>query len=302
MNGKIIIPTFYKSRHEDASGRSARGNILLQGLSKRYNLPLYYTNTPTFEDVDFALIYAVPYHNRPALPPGLLDTNPRVKLIGVYEDLECWDNEECLKNKLSMFERFDALVGPFHETFHKWYPQFLNKHIYFPHHIAPLENFVELTPSLDPIKKCLLSGSINDCYPFRQHIVKNTPSDIFEYRDKNILWADYPKFLNKYSCAIATGAISSVIVAKYLEIPAAGTLLLAEEIDDLILLGLEANIHYVPITQENVIEKIKEVLDNPEKYTEMRNKATKLVRQKHSEINRIEEFKTVLQFIGWEGK
>jgi len=298
MKGKIVVPIIYKKRHRDKSGRSARSNILFQGLSKQYNIPLCYTDTPTFEDVDFALIYAVPYHNRPKLPPGLLNTDPHVKLIGYFEDLECWYNEECIKNKLLSFERFDVLVGSFPETFSKWYPQFLHKYIHYPNHFAPFERYSILKPNSNPIMKCLLSGSVNKWYPFRQYIIENAPSEIFHYKKKNILFADYPEFLNSYFCAIATGAASSVVVAKYLEIPAAGTLLLAEEIDDVKLLGLKANVHYVPITKDNVVDKIREVLKNPEKYIEMRDRATKLVREKHSEINRIEEFKEILNFIG----
>ena len=302
MKGKIVVPTLYKERHKDKSGRSARSDILLRGLSKQYNMPILYTDTPKFNDVDFALVYAIPYHNRPELPPGLLDTNPNVKLIGYFEDLECWYNEEykeeCIKNKLLAFERFDVLVGSYPETFSKMYPQFLHKYIHYPNHFAPFERFISLKTNPKPIMKCLLSGSATIYYPFRQYIVDNVPTEIFLYRNKNIPFADYPQFLNNYFCAIATGAGFSVVVAKYLEIPAAGTLLLAEEINDAKLLGLEANVHYVPITRDTVVDKIREVLKNPEKYIEMRDRATKLVREKHSEINRIEEFKEVLNFIG----
>ncbi len=304
MKGKIVVPTFYKQFHEDESGSCSRSNILLHGLSKQYNIPLYYTDTPTFEDVDFGVVYAVPYHNRPKLPPGLLATDPRVKLIDFYEDLECWDFAECIKNKLLAFERFDVLVGPFNETFSKWYPQFLHKHIYFPHYFAPFEKFAALEPDPNPIMKCLLSGkgvvhiNGNNCYPFRQYILDKVPTDILKYGESSIKFADYPKFLNSYFCAIATGAVSQLAVAKYLEIPAAGTLLLAEEINDAVLLGLKANVHYVPITRETVVEKIREVLRNPERYIEMRDRATKLVRENHSELNRFKEFENILQFIG----
>lgn len=304
MRGKIVVPTFYKELHEkttlnkDACGMGGRSNILLHALSKQYDMPLYYTDMPTFEDVDFAVVFAVPYHNRPKLPPGLIDTDPRVKLIGHFEDLECWDNEECMKNKLLAFERFDLLTGSFPETFSKWYPQFLYKYKHYPHHFAPYESFVKLKPSSNPIMKCLLSGNVNQHYPFRQYIIEKVPKDIFHYSGSSIKFADYPKFLNSYFCAIATGATSSLVVAKYLEIPAAATLLLAQEISDLALFGLEANVHYVPITRENVVEKIREVLRNPEKYIEMRDRATKLVRENHSEINRVKEFENILKFIG----
>ena len=302
MKGKIIVPIFYIERWKSKFGSGARANILLHAISIKYNMPIIYTDTPKLDDVDFALIYAVPYHNRPGLPPGLLDTNLHVKLISYFEDLECWDNKECRKNKLLAFKRFDVLIGSFPETFSKWYPQFLYKHIHYPQFFAPFERFAALKSNPKPIMKCLLSGSVNKRYPFRQYIIDKVPTDIFEYRAKNVEFVNYPRFLNNYFCAIATGAASSVVIAKYLEIPAAGTLLLAEEINDFILLGLKANIHYVPITRKNVVQKIREVLKNPEKYIEMRDKATKLVRENHSIINRLEEFKNILQSIGTNKK
>jgi hypothetical protein len=301
MKGKIIVPTFYKARHNNPTGQSGRSKVLLNGISKLYNMPIEYTNKPTFNDVDFALIYAIPYHNRPELPPGLLECNKRVKLISYFEDLQCWDNQECKQNKLKMFDRYDALMGSYNKNFRKWYPQFVDKYIFYPDHFAPFERFNILKPNPKPIMKCLLSGTIAaKYYPFRKWIFNNVAGNLLTYRKKNILFADYPKFLNKYFCAIATGSAVSVLVAKYFEIPAAGTLLLAERIKDIELTGLKAGEHYVEINRKNVTEKIQHVLKNPGKYIEMRDKATKLVRQKHSEINRIKQFADVLRFVGVE--
>ena len=301
MKGKIVVPTFYKARHNNPTGQSGRSKVLLDGISKQYNIPIEYTNKPTFNNIDFALIYAIPYHNRPELPPGLLECDKRVKLISYFEDLQCWDNQECKRNKLKMFKRYDALMGSYDENFRKWYPQFVDKYIFYPDHFAPFKRFNILKPNPKPIMKCLLSGTIAaKYYPFRKWIFNNVPGNLLSYRKKNILFADYPKFLNNYFCAIATGSAVSVLVAKYFEIPAAGTLLLAERIKDIELTGLKAGEHYVEINRKNITEKIKHVLKNPRKYIEMRDRATKLVRQKHSEINRIKQFADVLKFVGVE--
>lgn len=296
--GKIIVPTFYKKRHTDSSGSSARSKVLLDNISKQYNMPIEYTDTPTFDNIDFALIYAIPYHNRSKLPPGLAETNKRVKLIGYFEDLQCWDNRECIENKLKMFKRYDVLMGSYNEKFREWYPQFIHKYIYYPNFFTPFKWFSFLSLSTKPIMKCLLSGTVNRYYPFRQYILKNVSPKMLDYRKKNVLFADYPKFLNSYFCAISTGSSVSVPVAKYFEIPAAGTLLIAEELKELELMGLKANIHYVSINRKNVVKKVKKVLKNPEKYLDMRDKATKLVRERHSEVNRVEQFADILKFIG----
>ena len=299
MKGKIIIPTFYKARHNNPTGQSARAKVLLDCISKRYNMPMEYTDTPAFNNIDFALIYATPYHNRPNIPPGLLESDKQIKLISYFEDLQCWNNKECKQNKLKMFERCDALMGSYNEMFHKWYPQFAHKYINYSNFFTPFEWFTTLKHNRKPIMKCLLSGAISGkWYPLRQYIFKTVPANLLTYRKKNVLFADYPKFLNKYFCAVATGSAVSIPVAKYFEIPAAGTLLLAEPIKDLELTGLEADVHYVPINRKNITMKIQDVLEHPEKYIEMRNKATVLVRKKHSEINRIKQFADILRFVG----
>ena len=298
MRGKIVIPKFYKKRHDDKTGRSARSKILLDGISKIYDMRIEYTDEPNFDDVDFALVYAIPYHNRPEIPPRFFDTKPNKKLICYFEDLQCWDNKLCKQNKLKMFERYDVLIGTYNEKFRDWYPQFVDKYIFYPDYFAPYNRFSVLKPNPKPIMKCLLSGTVNKYYPFRQYIHRHLSEKILKYRKKNILFADYPKFLNSYFCAIATGSSVSIPLAKYFEIPAAGTLLLAERVNDLDLMGMKPGVHYVEINRKNVAKKIRTVLKNPKKFIKIRNRATKFVRANHSEINRIKEFENVLKFIG----
>lgn len=294
MKGVIIIPTFYEKRHR--KGRSSRGKFLFNRISQTYKFPIIYTDTPDLKNFDVAVIYAVPYHNRPEIPPGLLES--KTKLIGYFEDLQCWDNKECQKNKEIMFDRYDIIMGAYYEKFKKWYPQHIHKYVYFPNFFFPYKKYVKLQVPLKPKMKCLMIGSVNEYYPFRVFIRKHRDKKGLLDVSRKKPFSEYPEFLSKYFCAIATvGILRGTILSKYFEIPAARVLMLAEEIMELKMVGLEANVHYVPITKKNVFSQIKKVLKKPKDYISIRDKATEFVRKNHSEINRTIQFKEVLKRI-----
>jgi len=300
MKGAIIIPTFYKRRHEKGV-QSQRGKFLFSRMVKQYKFPIVYTDAPNLDGLDVAIIYAVPYHNRPGIPPGLLDS--KVKLIGYFEDLHCWASEECQKNKDILFDRFDVIIGAGIEAFKKGYPQYVSKYIHFPYFFFPYEKYAKLQILPNPIMKCLMLGSINRYYPLREHI-KNHKTSQLEIMLPRVPFKKYPELLNKYYCAIATGGsyrddirlqgVEDAPVSKYFEIPAAGVLMLAEELSELGVMGLEAGVHYVPITKANVFSQIRNVLSDPEGYMEMRVKAMAIVRKRHSDLNRVEQFQEIL--------
>jgi len=304
MKGVIIIPTFYKERHLDPRGWSKRSWYLFERINRMYGFPLIYTDNPApyLKGQDVGLIYAVPYHNRPEIPPGLIQS--KCKLIGYFEDLQCWGDSICKKNKELMFGRYDVLIGGHYKSFREWYPQYLHKYIHFPVCYFPYEKYADLTQIklglshsklFRPKMLCLLSGTSNPkTYPFRNYIRKQDPTGLVKYTGKSVLFDDYPAHLNEHFSAVSVSGRYNNLVAKYLEIPAAGTLMLAQEIEELKVLGLKANEHYVPITYKNVFKQINKVLRHPNEYIEMRNKATKLVREKHSDINRAKQFQDIL--------
>lgn len=299
MRGAIIVPTFYKGRH--AKGlKSMVSKTLFDRIEKICNFPFVYTDTPDLRELDVALIYAVPYHNRPKIPSGLLDSN--TKLISYFGDLQCYQNRECEENKIKMFDRCSIIIGGFYEKFREWYPQYIHKYELFSGFYHPYENYKSLQINLKPKMKCLLSGTVNRYYPFREYINKLYQEDtegiskLIDIKKRSFApFREYPKFLNSYFCAIATSGMYSGVVSKYFEIPAAGTLLLAEEVMELKMLGMEPDIHYVSITRKNVLDKIQYVLSNSDRFLEMRIRAMNFVRKNHSDINRAFQFKSILE-------
>lgn len=295
MRKLIVVPTFYARRHQKGI-RSQRSKILLTALSKRYNMPIVYTDRPNLKNVDIALIYAIPYHNRPKIPPGLVES--KTKLIGYFEDLACWKSQECVKNKEIMFERYDVIMGACYKSFHELYSQYADKYVYFPNFFFPMSRYNKLSGKVI-YNKCLMAGALNSYYPSRVRIYRDARKQSFRWLDvKKIPFPQYIEELSKYFCAIATPGKMENVVAKYLEIPAAGVLMLAEKVMELSKLGLKANIHYIPITRTNALNVISEILSHPQDYIEIRNRATAYIRKHHSEINRVTQFGTILKRVG----
>ncbi len=295
MKGVIIIPTFYKTYKRMRKGSAIKRNAMYDKLCKKYNFSVLYTDSPQLDNYDVAIISSVPYHNRPNIPPGLLNTN-KCKLIGEFGDLQCWENEECLKNKKKLFSRYDILIGSYYYLFRKWYPQYLHKYIYWPNYFGPYERYTTLTVNPNSKMRCLLIGVRYKAYLRRNYVIekaKTLPDNALIDIVNGIPFDEYPKYINSYFCALALPGKLNVPVAKYFEIPAAGSLLLATEVKELAVCGFKPNVHYIPVTKDNVFDKIKEVLSHPNDYIEIRNRGSKFVRENHSNLNRFGVFEEI---------
>ncbi|HHC73770.1 MAG TPA: glycosyltransferase family 1 protein [Thiothrix sp.] len=98
--------------------------------------------------------------------------------------------------------------------------------------------------------------------------------------------------LNQCRAAFTCASVMQYTLMKYFEIPAAGTLLFAEETADLKKLGFRDHIHYIKVTPDNFQQKMLHYL-NPSKQhlaEDIRQKGMKFVQEKHSWPVRIEDF------------
>ena len=99
----------------------------------------------------------------------------------------------------------------------------------------------------------------------------------------------YAKLLHSYFCCATSSSIFNYVVAKHYEICATGSLLLTNETADLKKTGFIPYEHYIPITKENCIEKIKHCLEHPEEYIDIRKEGMKYVRENHSLDNKMKQ-------------
>jgi len=248
-------------------------------------------------DTDIVFMFGVPYHSRPKVPPGLLDLDKKIKLVMWPGDLWCNGNKECLDGKLKVFERCDSIISANYESFKILYPQFVFKHEFIPKWYAPAERYLGFEFNENPRMKCFVSGlcySNPSMYPRRVYMIENGRGmveagwpghgDYTEY-----LGDGYAKLLNSYFCCATSSSIHNYVVAKHYEICATGSLLLTNRIADLDKTGFIPDKHYVPITIENCIEKIRHCLENPEEYTNIRKEGMKYVRENHGLENKMKQ-------------
>ena len=261
-------------------------------------------------DSDLILLYGEP--NALGFMPSVLDSlRKEVSLVGIFSDIH-WHKPTFLPR---LFDRCSVILSISHTVFERFWPNYIEKFIYFPTFFAPHDNYVRLSIRDNPKMKCLLSGQTRTQYPIRSYLRLETATsphvrsmiDILEHprkdcklfftRNNPCEYEYYPETLNEYFCCITDDGMpeNTQVVAKYFEIPAAGSLLLAPIASDLKFLDFTPNVHFVPITKGDALSKVKGCLDNPETYYPLRKAGMEMVRQKHSINNRFAQLKVILE-------
>ena len=107
----------------------------------------------------------------------------------------------------------------------------------------------------------------------------------------NATWVGICKYIASFTCYAKP--IFPYIVRKFFEIPSTGCLLVAN--DDFVKkhmkeLGFEDNVNYISVTDKNVENKIKYILDpkNKQKIDEIRRNGQKLIVDRHLDVHRVE--------------
>lgn len=301
MGGKglILVSVRYSKKYSHD-----RYKIFFGRLSKELNFRLTYTDKIDVpKDIDVVIVGLQRTYTNSMMELANLDK--RVKMIGILGDLHSLGNIP--GNDIKMLNRYDMILGFNDETFKRMYPQFMYKFTFFPQFFAPHERYVDLSISKKPQMRCLLAGNLYPkwTYPFRNYIHSkrgNSKIDTLPYpgtflkgmkkgKGKFFLGDRYVKKLNSYFCCVVTSGFLGGVVAKFLEVPAAGSLMLCNEALDLVKMGMIANVHYVSINKASVFTQINKCLENPLKYEKIRKCGMELVRERHSINNRIQELK-----------
>ncbi len=178
------------------------------------------------------------------------------------------------------------------------------------------ELLVYMPPCVDPaifndwqMKKTydvgfLAAGTVNieALYPERRAIHQK----ILERKDLRYLWAEHPgwkqnresplvgknfsRAINSCRIFVTTGGIYRNANAKYIEILASNTLLLADEPIGGDLLGLRDGINYVAVNEQNILEKVDYYLCRPGLSGQIAEQGYLLAMRRHSCYARAMDF------------
>jgi len=233
----------------------------------------------------------------------------RCRKFILADDLHWW-NERMRQNKSVGFALCETVLSTYGYVWDRFYPEFrgAKKVVWIPHSASP--DFL-LRYNQHPENAILLSGAITHHYPLRQQMkvlhdqrrysiaYHAHPGYHCQYDyERNVdVGRGYAERLNKFRVGFTDALTYEYVVAKYFEIPATGALLLADAVvsEPLRKLGFIANEHYLPVSKENLEERIQFVLDvaNHEELDKIRRRGQELVCQKHKTIDRARQINDV---------
>ena len=180
----------------------------------------------------------------------------------------------------------------------KWYPQFQDRFIWFPHHV-PLEIFKDY--KLEKQINWLMTGAMfKHLYPARaamHEIMRNEPGFVCYPHPgyKNLAVAssavvvgeDYAREINQAKMQITCDSIDHFPVMKYFETLACNTLLLATPSQELEDLGFVDGKTFVAVEPATIYEKAYYYLHHEKERWEIAQKGYEMVRERHSTQARV---------------
>jgi hypothetical protein len=289
-------------------------------LQDRLNFNIVITDNYNVDVIteDVVIIFKSPEDLQLGLMSNLAGLRKSKKLIGYYADIHTskeligqshTENKEYFNSMNRMLSRCDKILCPYNYEFRRRWPKYIYKYEFLPHFVD-YEKYSNLKFNKDPIRKCLISGACNQSYKIRKNILENTNNkeiihflEHARYRETDEeavkqgfkIDVEYIKELNTYASGLATSAnIIRCVVAKYFEIPASGSLLLGEELPDLTELGFRGGVNYISITENNFTDKTKHIIDDYDKYENIRLEGRGLVLQRHTNLNRFEHIERLI--------
>ena len=189
-----------------------------------------------------------------------------------------WFNEEVHANKVSVLsgDAVDVIVGAYMHLLPAMFPGAAGKpRLHSPHAVTPI---FMLPLNGAPRMRVLLAGASSDVYPYRTRVKEKIAAgdarfeelphpgyhaDLAAMKDAPNVGANFARSLNGYVAVITDGLVFNYSVAKVFEIPACGSLLLAnsELVPVLADLGLYAGTHFLSYTFDSMDAVVDFVLD-----------------------------------------
>lgn len=292
-----------------------RYDCLFRAIEDRLGWMLVYGRKfkPKTIKSDWLMTFKLPQGKTAKVAEDVPNIDPKVKLISYFTDLHDKGNPDYFKIMRRVLERSNIVLTAYWEEFCKKWPEFVHKSIWFPHYYAPIKRYDDLPFNTNPVMECVLTGCrAKYYYPLRNYLASNHrrfsackihiieppdyhPEVMNALADEKCLRWRYTQTLNKYFAGVTDCASTNYVVAKYLEIPATGSLLIANSCPDLNDLGFKPGIHYVEINKENCFEKIEHVMKNPDLYNQIRIDGRKFVQENFNMNIGVEKFIKIVE-------
>ena len=239
---------------------------------------------------------------------GLLSLPKRIQVLGLWDDIHQglggtrrFSRDRWVLTRF--FRRCDAILCVSRDPFVRWYPRYVDKLVHFPHFFSA-RDFAAVEFNEHPLAKCILSGARGKFYPLREHAARNPDVVVLEHpgyggsgekRGAALFGEAYARELAKYRCAVTCSSVIDYTVAKYMELPAAGCLLLATQTPDLQLLGFEDGVNFLRVDESTFDAALSDVLARPEAFEPIRRAGFELVRARHSDVNRADTLERLIR-------
>jgi len=239
------------------------------------------TIDPNIIDEKIVLVFKAPQSNACKLLAGAAELPPEKTLIVYVAD--CHDHHQNNtqpvaetsdygKAMRAMLDRANVVLSPYPHSFKQLWPQYIDKLVPFYHFVVEghLPEYDEDVFG-DRERKVLLAGRVSYTYPLRMWLFKNRKRESisylhhpgYNYVATNAIIDDrFMAHISKHMGAFATSSHYKYLSAKYLEIPATGTCMFAEQIPELNVIGMVPMIHYIPITKDNVFDVLEWALND----------------------------------------
>lgn len=239
------------------------------------------------------------------------------------KDLECskyifaddlhWWNDRMRPNRLICFALFDTILSTYAYLWDDFYPEFSGSKrlVWIPHAASP--DFMQ-PYNPHPENSILMSGTISPRSPLRPtmkllheqgsyaitYLEHPGYQRSYDYDQDEEVGRGYAEQINKYRAGFTDGHRYNYVVAKYFEIPATGALLFAAASvsGQLRELGFIQNEHYLPVSKDDLEEKIQYVLNerNHDDLDEIRKRGQELVWERHKTSDRARKINEACSF------
>lgn len=235
--------------------------------------------------------------------PYLNDRSQEIAKLDCYKCIFCvdihWRSQAERAADASALHQCDLILAWYGNVFPDFFPG-VAKHkpvVWIPH--AASTDF--LLPYNERAENAIfLSGAINRHYPMRQRMLdlSDDPeleivrhrhpgySRRYDYETAANVGRGFAEKIQRFRVAFADSSRYRYILGKFFEIPATGALLFTEcsATDALGQLGFIEDEHYVAASSDDLVEKIRYLLDesNHSRLDRIRKRAQRLVLEKHT--------------------